>query len=127
MPERPSRRHRCRALLLLEELFPAPGISSDGGRAWLLLGGSLGLGVQGHHPCVKGEGEAGADHEGELEAGALAAQCLAKLQALGCQLSPTHCSHFRILLNYELSVEGPDNQDILPVQKSKLNHVSLKF
>ena len=41
MLERPSRRHRCRVLLLHQELLPTPGISSDGGRTWLLLG--LGL------------------------------------------------------------------------------------
>ena len=31
----------------------------------------------------------------------LALQCLAEFQALGCQVTLTHCSHFFILLNKE--------------------------
>ena len=92
MPERPGRRHRCRVLLLAQELLPAPGISSDGGWAWFLLG--LGLVVRGQYPCVKGEGEVGARCEGELDCQALAGQCLAEVQALGCQVGFIHCSHF---------------------------------
>ena len=81
MPERPGRSHRCRVLLLSQELLPAPGISPDGGWAWFRLG--LGLGVRGQHLCVKGKGEVGAHCEGELECQALAAQYLAEIQALG--------------------------------------------
>ena len=46
------------------------------------------------HPGVQGEGEGGAEGEGEVEGLALAGQCLAKGQTLGCQGGGdfiTHC------------------------------------
>ena len=44
--------------------------------------------------CVQGEGEVRAHGEGKLESRALAAQCLAEVQALVGQVGCTHCSHF---------------------------------
>ena len=114
MSERPGRRHRCRVLLLAQELLPAPYISPDGGWAWLSWVSEASTFVstvkEKLEPTVR-----------ELECQALAVQCLAEIQALGGQVGFTHCSNFcLILLNYELSDEGRDNQDIPPVQKSKL-------
>ena len=87
-------RWRCRVPFLVQENFPAPGIPPEGGWAGLLLEWNLGLDVQAQPPCVQGEGEVRAHGEGELESRALAAQCLAEVQALGCQVGFTHCSHF---------------------------------
>ena len=92
-----SRWRRHKVELLLQKLFFAPCISTNCRRAWLLL--LLGLVVQGQLLWVKGESKARSQSEGELESIALAIQRLAEFQALGCQVSLTHCSHFWILLN----------------------------
>ena len=63
-------------------------------RLGFFLEGALAWVSRATTPCVKGEGEAGANHKGELESRALAAQCLAEVQALDCQVGFTHCSHF---------------------------------
>ena len=60
------------------------------------------LTFQGLAPGVQGEGEVGANREGEVEDLALADQCLAEGQTLGCQgvCSTSSGAHFwRLLLN----------------------------
>ena len=96
-----SYNRRFRSGFLSKKLLSAIGISPEGGWAAPLLDpcrqSLLSL------PGVQGEGEGGADGDGELKHLALACQCLAEVQALGRQrgVSLTHCSHFCLLLNYQ--------------------------
>ena len=107
MFERPGsgRRLKRRDFLLFQEFFTTPGISSKSGWAQLLLNCFLSFGVQRRQRCVEGEGEVGAGSEGKVEGQALACQRLAEVQTLGGQggFTFTQCSHFCVLLNYELS------------------------
>ena len=86
----------------LQKLRSSSGISPQGYWGLLLLLG-LALGGQGLTlaPCVKGEGEVGANGEGEVEGQGLASLHLADVQAFGCQGGVTfiHRSHCGILLN----------------------------
>ena len=102
-----GRRLKQRGLFPFQEFLPSPGISSKGGWFWLLLNWLLSFGFQGRRG-VQGKGEAGADSEGELESQTLACQCLAEVQTLGGQggFTFTHCSHFGVVLNYELSEDA---------------------
>ena len=102
-----GRRLKQRGLLPFQEFLPSPGIPSKGGWFWLLLDWLLSFGVQGRGG-VQGKGKAGANSEGELESQALDCQCLAEVQTLGGQGGSTftHCSHFDVLLNYELSEDA---------------------
>ena len=102
-----GRRLKQRGLFPFQEFLPSPGISSKGGWFWLLLNWLLSFGSQGRGG-VQGKGEAGADSEGELESQTLACQCLAEVQTLGGQggFTFTHCSHFGVVLNYELSEDA---------------------
>ena len=93
--------HSCRTTFLFQEIFPTSGISSEGGRAGLLL---ILLWSQGQGcllPGVKTEGKGRTYGEGEVDFHALVGQRLAESQALDGQrgVSITHCSHFGLLLN----------------------------
>ena len=79
--ERPGR-NSLWVLFLLQKLFPLPGIPPDGRWALLLPSFVIGDRVRSHLPCVKGEGEVGAEREGEGECRSLACQRLAELKAL---------------------------------------------
>ena len=89
--------HRQNGILfLLQKLIPSPCIPPLSGGADLFPGfGSKSIAPS----CVQGKREAGIDLEGEAEGLALAGQCLAEGQALGCQggTVPAHgvsSSHF---------------------------------
>ena len=93
-------------MLLSQKLVPPPGIPPDGGWAVLLPSFVLGDRVRRHLPRVKGEGEVGAESEGEGECHSLACQHLAEIKALvgqGGLLYTGRSSHCgELLLNYEI-------------------------
>ena len=74
------------------------------------------------HPGVQGEGEGGAQGEGEVEGLALAGQCLAKGQTLGCQGGGdfiTHCGldNLRLSENQILFLESSTGHDAIKSRK----------